>query len=234
LGYRLACALCNRMLPERPDEAHAIHLPGLVAYQSGNLGAAIEQLRRAVELAPAVPLFRTNLGEICRLAGRADEAVAYARRALGLNPKNPGALNNHGIALCERREYQEALGCCERAIVLAPAPTAIVATFCTPCGACTTPRPPIVVRSSLTPRLVQAWNNLGTTLRDLERPQETVAAYSRALAEAPNDPAALDHLALVLKDPERRRGALIRYPTADSDFDGPDLCLYSHWANSVL
>jgi tetratricopeptide (TPR) repeat protein len=178
LGYRLACALCNRILPERPDEAHAIHLPGLITCQSGNLGDAIEQLRRAVELAPAVPLFRTNLGEICRLAGRADEAVAPAPRALGLNSKNPGALNNHGIALCERREYQEALGSCERAIVLAPAPTAIVATFCTPCGACTTPRPPIVVRSSLNPRLV----------RDLERPQETVAAYSRALAEAPNDP----------------------------------------------
>jgi tetratricopeptide (TPR) repeat protein len=54
------------------------------------------------------------------LAGRADEAVAQARRALGLDPKNPGALNNLGIALYKRREYQEALGCCERAIVLAP------------------------------------------------------------------------------------------------------------------
>jgi Flp pilus assembly protein TadD len=110
LGYRLACALCNRILAERPEEAHAIHLPGLIAYQSGNLGDAIEQLPRAVELAPAAPLFRTNLGEICRLAGRADEAVAQARRALGLNPKNPGALNNLGIALYKRREYQEALG----------------------------------------------------------------------------------------------------------------------------
>jgi tetratricopeptide (TPR) repeat protein len=90
------------------------------------------------------------------------------------------------------------------------------------------------VRSSLTQRLVQDWNNLGTTPRDLKRPQEAVAAYSRALAEAPNDPAALDNLALVLEDPERRRGALIRYPTANSDFDGPDFCLHSHWANSVL
>jgi hypothetical protein len=61
-----------------------------------------------------------------------------------------------------------------------------------------------------------------------------VAAYSRALAEAPNDPAALDNLALVLKDPERQRSALIRYPTADAKFDGPDVCLHSHWANSVL
>jgi hypothetical protein len=49
-----------------------------------------------------------------------------------------------------------------------------------------------------------------------------------------SDPAALDDLALVLKDPERRRRALIRYPTANSDFDGPDFRLYSHWANSVL
>jgi tetratricopeptide (TPR) repeat protein len=91
--------LCNRILAERPDEVHAIHLLGLIPYQSGNLGDAIEQLRRAVELAPAAALFRINPGETCRLAGRADEAVAHARRALEPNPKNPGALNNLGIAL---------------------------------------------------------------------------------------------------------------------------------------
>jgi tetratricopeptide (TPR) repeat protein len=55
---------------------------------------------------------------MCGLAGRADEAVAHARRALEFNPKNPGAFNNLGIALYERREYQEVLGCYERAIVL--------------------------------------------------------------------------------------------------------------------
>jgi tetratricopeptide (TPR) repeat protein len=76
--------------------------------------------------------------------------------------------------------------------------------------------------------------NLGTRRRDLERAQEAVATYSRALAEAPDDPAAFDDRALTLKDPERRRGALIRYPTANADFDGPDFCLYSQWTNSVL
>jgi tetratricopeptide (TPR) repeat protein len=148
----------------------------------------------------------------------------HARRALEFNPKNPGALNNLGIALFGRREYQEVPGCYKCAIVL----TSEFAHAHSNRGnvlhalrrlhdaeaAC---RRAI----ELDPRRVRAWNNLGTTLRDLERPQEAVAAYSRALAEAPNDPAALDNLVLVLKDPERRRGALIRYPTANAEFDGP-------------
>ena len=170
-----AQALCNSIPAEWPDATHTIHLLGLIAYQSGNLGDAIEPLRHAVELALAVPPFRTNLGEICRLAGGADEAVAHARRALEFNPKNPGAFNNLGIALYERREYQEVLGCYERAIVL----TSEFAHAHSNRGnvlhalrrlhdaeaAC---RRAI----ELDPRLVRAWNNLGTTLRDLERPQE--------------------------------------------------------------
>jgi tetratricopeptide (TPR) repeat protein len=96
----------------------------------------------------------------------------HARRALEFNPKNPGALNNLGIA---RREYQEVPGCYKCAIVL----TSEFAHAHSNRGnvlhalrrlhdaeaAC---RRAI----ELDPRLVRAWNNLGTTLRDLERPQE--------------------------------------------------------------
>ena len=48
-----------------------------------------------------------------------------------------------------------------------------------------------------------AWNNLGTTLRDLKRPEEAERAYRTALTDMPNDPETLDNLALAVKDLDR-------------------------------
>src|ERR1700722_2825266 len=74
-----AAATCRTILQTQPGEPNATHLLGLIAHQSGNLGEAIEHLRRAVKLAPDVPLYHANLGEMCRLAGRIDDAVKHGR-----------------------------------------------------------------------------------------------------------------------------------------------------------
>lgn len=52
------------------------------AYRAGKLGEAIDRIGDAVSLAPGVALFRVNLGEMSRAAGRTDEAIAQPRRAL--------------------------------------------------------------------------------------------------------------------------------------------------------
>src|SRR5580704_16159868 len=64
-----AAATCRSILDAQPGEPNATHLLGLIAHQSGKLGEAIEHLRRAVNLAPDVPLYHANLGEMCRIAG---------------------------------------------------------------------------------------------------------------------------------------------------------------------
>jgi protein O-GlcNAc transferase len=222
--------LCRQVLAVRPDEPNAFHLLGLIAYQSGELGEAIEWVTRAVELAPGVPLFRVNLGEMCRLAGRGDEAIAHARRALELKPAHPGALNNLGIALYERQDFQEAVACYERALALAPdfalahsnRGNALHALLRQGEAEAAYRR-----ALALAPDLVQAWNNLGTTLRELGRPLEAVEAYQRALAQAPANPAMLDNLALALKDLERPSEAadLLRRALAIEDRD-PKLHLH--------
>src|SRR5262249_51187520 len=65
-----ASVLCRQILERQPDVPEAQHLLGVIAHRRGNLNQAIEHVQRAVELAPQVPSFHANLGEMLRLAGK--------------------------------------------------------------------------------------------------------------------------------------------------------------------
>jgi Flp pilus assembly protein TadD len=86
-------SVCRKIIEARPNSPEAEHLLGIIAHQSGKIGEAIEHIQQAVKLAPQVAIYHANLGEMCRLAGRVDDAIAAGRRALALNPNYAGALS---------------------------------------------------------------------------------------------------------------------------------------------
>src|SRR5260370_25980865 len=79
-------ALCRRVLEAQPGLPEANHLIGVIVHQSGQLGEAIEHLKRATELAPRNALFLANLGEMYRQAGRYKAAVEAVRKAVAVDP----------------------------------------------------------------------------------------------------------------------------------------------------
>src|ERR1700722_7881533 len=87
-----AVALCRGVLEAQPNSDDAEHLLGAIAHQNGKLGEAIEHFRRAADLAPAIGAHHANWGEMYRLAGRMDEAMASSRQASALNPESPEPL----------------------------------------------------------------------------------------------------------------------------------------------
>src|SRR4051794_7558882 len=103
--------------PTNPD---AWHFLGLIAYQRGNEGLAVQRIGHALGLAPDNPSAHTNLGIALAKQGKLAEAVAAQRRALALNPDFPEALNNLGLALKELEDPYEAAKCFERALALVP------------------------------------------------------------------------------------------------------------------
>jgi tetratricopeptide (TPR) repeat protein len=201
-------AVCRRILQLHPNLAKAEHMLGLIAHQSGKLGEAIERTRRAVAiLDPKVALYHAHLCEMCRVAGRLDEALAAGRRALALNPWCPVALANVGNVLFAQGKFEEALAHYDRAIALQQdfalahsnrgnalrhlqrLTEAVAAYRCA---------------LALKPDMVETWGNLGTCLRDLKRPKEAEAAYLKALELAPNNPDTLNLMGLLAFE----RGAL--------------------------
>ena len=98
-GHLSAAAdLCRQLVEARPKHAEGLHLMGIISHQEGDLVAAIDYVRRAIKAKGTVPVYHSNLCEMCRQAGRLDEAIAAGKRALELQPNVPPALNNLGIA----------------------------------------------------------------------------------------------------------------------------------------
>jgi len=76
------------VLAVEPSHANAWHLWGAVAFQNRDIGAAIERMRRAVELRPDDPQFHSNLGFVLMASRHPLEAEESLRTALQLDPQN--------------------------------------------------------------------------------------------------------------------------------------------------
>ena len=70
--------------PVRPTAAIEGALPAHAAYQRGDVGAALEHYRRAVELDPKDPELLNNLAQVLVRTGRASEAIGYFDQAIAL------------------------------------------------------------------------------------------------------------------------------------------------------
>ncbi len=61
-----------------------------------------------------------NLAWYLDQQGRVDDALAYYRRAIEIEPRNPDPVNNIGVALVDKKQYAEAIPYFERALKAEP------------------------------------------------------------------------------------------------------------------
>ena len=83
--------LYKRVLADDPNQPDALHLLGMLTFDSGNPKAAADLIRRAIAVQPNVVDYHLNLARVCRAAGLADEAIRVLRHAIAINPLTPGA-----------------------------------------------------------------------------------------------------------------------------------------------
>ncbi len=194
-------ALCRSVLEAHRELPEANHLLGLIAHDKGELRAAIEHVRRAVELTPDVALFHANLGEMLRLAGEPRRAVEAARHALALDPDMPAALSNLGVALYELKEFEEAALAHRRAIAVRPEFAEAHSNLGNALYALRHFEEAIESYRraiELSPNYADAWANLGTTFHHSGYFAEAVAALRRAIALSPNHANAHSGLGILL------------------------------------
>ncbi len=99
----------EQILAVAPDQPDALHLLGVVAFQTGKHEMAIRYIGRAVQLQGNAAIYHNNLGEAYRAAGRIPEAVACYRRAVELQPDYAEAHNNLGVALTRKASWTKQL-----------------------------------------------------------------------------------------------------------------------------
>jgi tetratricopeptide (TPR) repeat protein len=194
---RRAEALYRKALQKDPDDANALHLLGVVAYQRGEVGTALRLIERALPALPKLPDVHLNYGNALRETGKLAEAVVSYRRAIGLNPDYGMAHNNLAAALNQQGEFAAGLASSERAVALIPE---FFGAYVNRADALmglqrfAEAEAPLRRALDLAPDRAQTYRDLGWVLAKLGRYEEGVACLEPAIVLDPDDPAA--HFAL--------------------------------------
>ncbi|MEZ6241601.1 MAG: tetratricopeptide repeat protein [Phycisphaerales bacterium] len=110
-----ALAVSKQVASRHPSSPEAQFVLGL-AYQSmRRLTKSVTHLRKAVRMAPQQARFRAALCGALSRAGKPDEAMKEAKKALELDPRDPVAIQFMGSMLRSLGRFEEALDLLENA-----------------------------------------------------------------------------------------------------------------------
>jgi len=218
-GGRLpqAEAVLRQIIAAQPKNAQALHLLGVVVHQQGQTALAVQLLNEAIEVAGNNPVFYANRGEMCRILGQLDDAIASGKRALELQPNYPGALSNVGIAYFDKEEFDEAETYQQRALAIDPEFPAARNNL----GSIyreRKDRPAAIAEYRRVveahPGYIEAMNNLGAVLSEEDQAGEAQKILTRVLEVKPDYADAHCNLGLALMAQEQYDNALISFDRA--------------------
>jgi tetratricopeptide (TPR) repeat protein len=112
-GYR-------RILAADPQAPDALHMLGVLAYQTGQNAAAAELIGQAIARHGSNPAYHSNLGLALKDLGALEPAAEAFRRAIALRPDAAAAHNNLGIVFTALGRWDAALACSAKALELQP------------------------------------------------------------------------------------------------------------------
>ncbi len=178
-------ACYQHALAAQPENADALHLLGVVAFETGRYEVAAAMIGQAIKRNRNNPIYSFNHGLALKHLGRLDEALASYDRAIGLEPDYVEAHNDRGIVLEALRRPADALASFERALALRPDYIDALynrANALKDLGqleAAVTSYDRVLALKADHP---QALNNRGNALLALRRLEEARASYDRAIA----------------------------------------------------
>jgi predicted TPR repeat methyltransferase len=193
-----AQVLYQRVLDLAPEHPDALHFMGMLAHDQGRREDALALISRSVELAPEHVGFRSNLGNLMLDSERFDDAEREYRQALALDPDRPDALNNYGVLCKALRRYEDAELSLLRAIDLAPDFVDARNNLANLYFQIGRPREAFEQTAealSRRPRDARTREMLGHAYARLKRFDDAAAVYREWLAEDPDNPKAVHHLA---------------------------------------
>jgi tetratricopeptide (TPR) repeat protein len=209
--------LYRAVLDVAPEHPGSHHLLGLVEHQLGRHEAALQSIKRAIELNDSEPNYHNNLGTVYRTLGKVEEAVACYRHAVGLKPDFAAGFNNLGIALLQKGEFAQAQRALERALEAKPDYAGAWFNLGNVlAGRDEHAKAVEHYRQALTldPNHIDALNNLGAALNELGESDEAASCYQRVLALQPANAAAHNNFGRVLAQRDELDGAIWHFREA--------------------
>ncbi len=228
-----AAAQYGQILGERPDNADALHLLGVVEQQRGRLEASVALIGRALAL-KADAGFASNLANALLNLGRFPEAEQACHLALSLDARLAMAHGNLGVALQAQGKMAEAAEALRAAMRLDPArPEPQASLGAVLLGLGRRDEAIVVLRALLAaqPANAMAEYNLANAIAADETPTNLADAlehYDRAVALHPRYAEAHANRAAILRRMERYDEAEAGFRTALTLNPNSGLAHYNH------
>ena len=115
-----ALALARQALTANPEDADALNIAGVAAFQSGEGEQGLDLLRTAVAFAPKNAEAHTNLGNVLAALDKHDEAENAYSSAITANPDYADAPFNLGVLMEAQERPGDALEAYARALEISP------------------------------------------------------------------------------------------------------------------
>ena len=109
-------SICREILSSQPDWGEALHLLGLVLWQSGRKELAVESVGKAARVEPRKWEFQLALGQMLSSLGRREEAIGAYRLVLSEREDLVDAWINLGAALRATGKAAEGAASLEKAL----------------------------------------------------------------------------------------------------------------------
>lgn len=229
---RGAASVCESILAEAPDHAHANHLLGIILLQQQHLEEAIKHLTRATTAMPRDAGMLTHLGTALSYAGKLDAASDCFKAALEIDPEFVDAHNNLAALSMRRNDPASAIAHYQRALSVNERVSAVHANLANAFlsiakvdDAITHYRRALSIR----PRFPEAEYGLAQALRDNGDLAEAIEHYKIALDQNRTHASAMTSLAIVSDSLEDDMHARISntYRLAAPDSEEPKLLSFA-------
>ncbi|WP_136416257.1 tetratricopeptide repeat protein [Herbaspirillum sp. ST 5-3] len=183
-----------KKLPGHPE---ALHLLGVIAFQTANYELAVDRIGKAIRYNPSNATFHFNLGMAFNALGKFDNALESYRKAVALKPDYADAFYNLGVALQGQGEFGAAADSYRKVTKLQPDNSDAHFNLGVALQACGLLDAAIesyrnVLR--LRPDYVQAHGSLGTVLQAQEKFEAAAEHYRHALTQKTEQPETLNNL----------------------------------------
>jgi predicted O-linked N-acetylglucosamine transferase (SPINDLY family) len=205
------------ILQADPQQAEALHLLGLVAFQVGHPEMACTYLTQALRFRPDFAVAHNSLGVVLKSQGKLAEAEACYQQALRLNPDYAEAHYNLGNVWQGQGKPAEAVACYQQALRLRPDYAEAHNNLGNALKEQGQPAEAAACYQQalrLKPDYAEAHNNLGNALKEQGQPAEAVACYRQALRLKPDYAEAHNNLGNILKEQGRLAEAAACYQQA--------------------
>jgi predicted O-linked N-acetylglucosamine transferase (SPINDLY family) len=168
-----------------PNYFDALHLLGVITYETGSHERAVQLISKAISINPDVASAYYNRGNALQELKRLEEALASYNKAVALESNYVEAYYNRGIALHQLKRFEEALASYDKVIALRPdlaEPYSNRGVALNELKRFEEALASFNQAITLRPDFTEAYYNRGIALYQLKRVEEALSSYDKALA----------------------------------------------------